>query len=133
MKKLYVILIALLATAPIFAQQYGKSSNDAYAQKNEPYYSSNHENGNNPRSHRDDNFGRQTTSNQYGHTMQNSRERQAFDDRYNRSYDSRRSAPYPTYDRRYSRAPESHQTSSFGKGAVVGAVVGLLAGVILSR
>jgi len=140
MKKLLVIAIAAFSFTAASAQ----NGNDNYRQdrypvdqRNDGWYNKQ------PDDHgygRDDDRNRQ--SNDHGYGRNDDRNRQAAFDRMNRDYDQRingyrsdRSMNRYERDRRIREAEmeRQQQSRSFGKGMVVGGVVGLILGAVLSH
>jgi hypothetical protein len=139
MKKLYVFLIAMISVSTIFAQDRGKNN---YQKDN--YQENNKQRGYNQQN---DNYKDRAYSNDdhyYNGKQQQIQEkdRRAAINRVNRDYDQRisryrndRSINSYERDRRVAQAQRERQQqiSSFGKGAITGAIVGLIAAALFSH
>jgi hypothetical protein len=139
MKKLYILFIAMISMSTLFAQDRGKNN----FQKND-YQQGNKQWG---YSQQNDNYkdkGYSNDAHYYNARQQQMQEknRRAEIDRVNRDYDQqisryRNDRFMNNYDRdrRIAEAQRERQQkiSSFGKGIVTGAIVGLIAGAIFSH
>lgn len=137
MKKLYVLLLAMISVGSVFAQnrgdyhqENGYSRNDKKWEYNQPGY--NNQDRNYP--NHDPRYNQQQ--------QMQERDRRAAIDRVNRDYDQRimryrndRSMNRYERDRRIADAQRERQQkiNSFGKGIIAGAIVGLIAGAIFSN
>ena len=140
MKKLYILVIALVSTGSLFAQDHdrnhGQKDNDRNNQQQQ--WSHQEQYG----GYKDQ--GHQNNDRYYNERQEQMREqdRRAAIEGVNRDYDQRiygyrndRSMNRYERERRIAQAQRERQQKigSFGKGMVAGAVVGLLAGVLLSH
>jgi len=139
MKKLYIFFIAMISVSTIFAQDRGKNNyqKDNYQKDNKQWgYNQQNDNYKNRSYSNDDHY--------YNGKQQQMQEkdRRVAVDRVNRDYDQRishyrndRSLNVRERDRRIAEAQRERQQqlSSFGKGAIAGAIVGLIAGAIFSH
>ncbi len=137
MKKLYIFLIAMISVSAVFAQDRGRNNyqKDNYRQDNKQW-GYNQSNGN------DRGRGYADNDRYYNGRQLQERDRRAAIDIVNRDYDQRiysyrnsRSMNRYERDRRIAEAQRERQQkiNSFGKGAITGAIVGLIAGVLLSK
>jgi len=139
MKKLYVVLIAMISVSSIFAQDRGWNNHS------DNRYPAENRSADYPRYHANNDYNNQqapANNRYYGQQQMQERDRRAAIERVNRDYDQRidryrndRSMNRYERDRRIAQArrERQQQVSSFGKGAVVGAIVGVIAGAILSH
>jgi len=139
MKKLYVFFIAMISMSTLFAQNRGKNNyqKDNYSQDNKQRgYNQQNDNYKDRSYSNDDHYynGKQPPIRE--------KDRRAAIDRVNRDYDQRisqyrndQSINSYERDRRIARAQSERQQqiNSFGKGAIAGAIVGLIAGVVFSH
>lgn len=139
MKKLYIFIIAMISVSTIFAQDRGRNNyqKDNYQQNNKDW------SYNQPKdNYRDKGYAKNDRYYNSQQQQMDERQRRAEIDRVNRDYDQRinrfrndRSMNSYERDRRIADMQRERQQkiSSFGKGAVAGAIVGLIAGVLLSH
>ena len=139
MKKLYIFFIAMISVSTIFAQDHGKNNyqKDNYQKDNKQWgYNQQNDNYKNSGYSNDDHY--------YNGKQQQIQEkdRRAAIDRVNRDYDQRisryrndRSINSYERDRRITQTQRERQQqiNSFGKGAITGAIVGLIAGALFSH
>jgi outer membrane protein assembly factor BamD (BamD/ComL family) len=139
MKKLYILFIAMISMSTLFAQDRGKNN----FQKND-YQQGNKQWGYNQQNDNYKDKGYSNDAHYYNARQQQMQEknRRAEIDRVNRDYDQqigryRNDRFMNSYDRdrRIAEAQRERQQkiSSFGKGIVTGAIVGLIAGAIFSH
>ena len=139
MKKLYILVIAMISVSSLFAQDRSRNN---YG--NEPYWNDNKQWVYNQQNK--DNADRAYSNNDryYNGRQQQMRERdkRAAIDGVNQDYDQRinqfrsdRSLNVYERNRRIAEAQRERQQKIgfFGKGIVTGAIVGLIAGVLLSK
>jgi len=139
MKKLYILVIAMISVSSLFAQDRSRNNygNEPYRNDNKQwvYNQQNKDNADRAYSNNDRYY------NGRGQQMRE-RDRRAAIDRVNHDYDQRinqfrsdRSLNAYERNRRIAEAQRERQQKigSFGKGIVTGAIVGLIAGVLLSK
>jgi len=139
MKKLYILVIAMISVSSLFAQDRSRNNygNEPYRNDNKQWVYNQQNKGNADRAYsNDDRYynGRQQ--------QMQEKDRRAAIDRVNHDYDQRinrfrsdRSLNAYERNRRIAEAQRERQQKigSFGKGMVTGAIVGLIAGVLLSK
>ncbi len=139
MKKLYIFFIAMISMSTLFAQDRGRNNyqKDNYSRDNKQGAYQQQQDNNKDR-------GYSNNDHYYNGKQQQMQEkdRRAAIDRVNRDYDQRISRyrndrsmnPYER-DRGIAEAQRERQQqiNSFGKGAIAGAIVGLIAGVLFSH
>jgi len=139
MKKLYILVIAMISVSSLFAQDHSRNNyqKDTYRNNDKQQaYSQPYKNYNDRAYTNDDRYynGRQPQIQE--------KDRRAAIDLMNRDYDQRisrfrndRSLNAYERNRRIAEAQRERQQKigSFGKGMVTGAIVGLIAGVLLSK
>ena len=163
MKKLYILVIAMISVSSLFAQNHSRNDygNDGYRNDNKQWGYSQQNNGRNDyrkdgydknnqqpvynQQNKDYNDRNYLNNDHYYNGQQQQmqeRDRRAAIDRVNHDYDQRinmyrndRSLNGYERNRRIAQAQRERQQKigSFGKGIITGAIVGVIAGVLLSK
>jgi len=145
MKKLYILVIAMISVSSIFAQ--GRSRNDygnntRWNDRQQPVYNQQNQGYNDRNYSQNDRYSKYDRNYNGQQQQMQERDRRAAIDRVNQDYDQRinqyrndRSINSYERNRRIAMAQREREQriGSFGKGLITGGIIALVAGVLMSK